>query len=93
MKQNPSYFSLTVPLPPSLTHVVHDGGLSSLAIEVHHGIDTGRDVPGCWALSHTVYKEVEAAIFFPHYAYCVASLQDGKKGFKKGLLQRSRSAE
>ena len=73
-------------LPPSLTHVVHDGGLSSLAIEVDHGIDTGRDVPGRRALSHAVYKEVEAAVFFPHYAYCVTRLQEGKK-WKKGLIK------
>ena len=66
---------------PLFTHVVHDGGLGSLSIEVDHGIDTGRDVPGCRTLSHTVYKEVEAAVFFPNYTYCVASLKDKIKDF------------
>lgn len=70
-----------LPLSPLLTHVVHDGGLSSLTIQVNHSIDAGRDVPGCRALSHAVHEEVEAAIFLPHYAHCVTSLQDGKKGF------------
>lgn len=70
-----------VSLPPSLTHVVHDGGLSSLSIEVDHGVDTRRDVPGCRTLSHTVYKEVKAAVFFPNYTYCVTRLQDEIKGF------------
>lgn len=67
-------------LPLSLTHVVHDGGLSSLTIEVDHGIDTGRDIPGRWTLSHTVHKEMEAAVFFPHYTDCVPCLKVAKKG-------------
>lgn len=57
-----------------LTDVVHDGGLCSLAVEVDHGVDAGRDVPGGRALSHAVYKEVQAAILFPYYANCVTCL-------------------
>ena len=72
-------FLLPQCVPPSLTHVVHDGGLSSLPVEVDHGIDAGGDVPGGRALSHAVHKEVEAAIFFPHHTDCVTRLQEGKK--------------
>lgn len=68
------FFKFTAEQLP-LTHVIHDGGLCSLAIEVDHGIDAGRDVPGGRALSDTVYKEVEAAVLFPYYADRVTGLQ------------------
>lgn len=64
---------------PCLTHVIHDGGLCSLAIEVDHSVDTGRNVPGCRTLRHTIYKEVEAAILLPHDTNSVTCLQEKKK--------------
>lgn len=62
--------------PSSLTHVIHDGCLRGLAVQVHHRIHAGRDVPGCWALSDAVNKEVKAAVFFPHHAHRITSLQE-----------------
>lgn len=58
----------------SLTHVVHDGCLSRLTVQVHYGINAGWHVPGCWPLRNTVHKEVQAAIILPHHTNSVSSL-------------------
>lgn len=59
-----------------LTHVVHDGGLRGLAVQVNHCVHAGRDVPRRRALSDAVDEEVKAAVFFPHHAHRIAGLQE-----------------
>lgn len=78
----------------ALTHVVHNGGLGCLAIQVHDSVDARGHVPGCRALSHPVDKEVQSPILPPHHAHRVPCL--GRRGagvrsqaeFRGGLVRR-----
>ena len=61
-----------------LTHVVHDGGLRRLAVEVHHRVHAGRDVPRRRALGYAVHEEVQAAVLLTDHAHRVACLGGGR---------------
>lgn len=63
------------PAPPGLTHVVHDGGLRRLAVQVDHSVDVRGYVPGRRALRHAVHEEMQAAVFLPDNSDRVPSLQ------------------
>lgn len=62
----------------ALTHVIHNSGLGSLAIEINDSIDTRGYIPGSRALSHSIDKEVESSILTPYHAHCVPCL--GRSG-------------
>lgn len=57
-----------------LTHIIHDGGLGSLSIQVHHCIHAGRNVPGRGTLRHSVHKEMQAPILLTDNSNCISGL-------------------
>lgn len=63
---------------PALTHVVHNGGLGCLSVEINDSVDTRGHIPGSRALSHPIDKEVESPILPAHYTHRVPCL--GRRG-------------